>query len=193
VAQGKPGAAGWDVESGKRFYHFPTDLTDGPLAVAFSTDSQAIAVGYQKRVDVWTGGRNPAKELGVGPVTALAFSPDGKFVAAGIRLPIRPGGDGKDGLPGFHTQVRLIDVATDKVVKVFDGFEGVNPMAATRLPVTALAFSPDGKKLLAGTGFPPITPLPDDLPKAGEFKLFDTWPEALIEKNSRSPSGRRSR
>lgn len=132
------------------------------------------AGGYEKRVDVWTGGLNPVKNLGEhGLVTALAFAPDGKALAAGIRLPILHGGDTPPRVIGHKTEVRLIDLATAKVVKVFDGFEGVSHMAETKLPVTALAFSSDGKKLIAGTGVGNMTQIPKDAPKSGEVKVFD--------------------
>jgi WD40 repeat protein len=176
VDVGKVGMAGWDVETGKRFYSFAADFTDGPRAVAFSSDSKAIAIGYEKRVDVWTGGLNPVKNLGEhGLVSALVFAPDGKTLAAGIRLPIFHGGDKVLRVIGHKTEVRLLDLTTDpdKVPKVFDGFEGVNHMATTKLPVTALAFSPDGKKLIAVTGIPLFTEVPKDAPKSGEVKVFD--------------------
>src|SRR5262249_7187392 len=114
VEVGKIGMAGWEVETGKRFYSFASDFTDGPRAVAFSSDSKAIAIGYEKRVDVWTGGLNPVKNLGEhGLVSALAFAPDGKTLAAGIRLPILHGGDKVPRVIGHKTEVRLIDLASD--------------------------------------------------------------------------------
>jgi len=176
VDVGKIGMAGWDVETGKRFYSAAADLTDGPRAVAFSSDSKALAIGYERRVDVWTGGRNPVKNLGDhGVVSALAFAPDGKTLAAGIRLPILHGGEKVPRVIGHKTEVRLLNLTSDadEVPKVFDGFEGVNHMAETKLPVTALAFSPDGKKLLAGTGIGNMTQIPKDAPKSGDVKVFD--------------------
>ena len=151
---------------------FAADFTDGPRAVAFSSDSKSIAIGYEKRIDVWTGGLNPVKNLGEhGLGHGARLLPGRQELAAGIRLPIFHGGDKVPRVIGHKTEVRLIDIATDKVVKVFDGFEGVNHMAATKLPVTALAFSPDGKKLLAGTGILNMTEIPTDVPKSGELKV----------------------
>ena len=194
IGEGKVGMAGWDVESGKRFYSFASDFEDGPRSVAFSKDSKSIAIGYEKRIDVWTGGLKPVKKLGEqGLVTALAFSKDGKQIAAGIRLPILHGGDKLPRVIGHKTEVRLIDIATDKVVKVFDGFEGVSHMAATKLPVTALAFSPDGKKLLAGTGIMNLTEIPKDAPKTGEVKVFDLAYAARSPSRSRPRGGETSR
>jgi WD40 repeat protein len=170
------GAAVWDTETGKRLHAFAPALDDAPQAVAFSADGKSIAVGYNKKIEVWTGGKMQPKNLGdQGLVTALAFTPDGTQLAAGIRLPIFHGGEKPPRVTGHKSEVRLIDLATDKVVKVFDGFEGVNHLAATKLPVSAIAFSRDGKKLLAGTGYRPGKSLPavPKEPIRGEVKLWD--------------------
>ena len=176
VDEGRVGLAGWDTESGKRIYSFAADFEDGPRAAAFSADSKTLAIGYEKHIDLWTGGLNRAKKLGgQGPITALAFSKNGKQLAAGIRLPVRHGGDVENiRVLGHHTQVRVIDIESDKVKKVFDGFESADHvMEATKLPVIALTFSPDGKHLLAGTGIVNMTAIPGDLPRTGELKVFD--------------------
>jgi WD40 repeat protein len=188
VAPSTMGMAGWDIATGKRFYSFPATGDDGPRAAAFSGDSKAIAIGYKDRVDFWTGGLNPVKKLPTaGPVTALAISKDGAFLAAGIRMPILNPADKLPAVIGQKSEVQLFDLATLKEVKRFDGFEGVNHMAPTVLPVSALAFSPDGKKLLAGTGVNSLTELPKDAP-AGEVKLFDV--SEAKQKAAPAPAGR---
>ena len=88
---------------------------------------------------------------------------------------------------GHKSAVQLFDTTTLKEVKRFDGFESVNHMATTVLPVTALAFSPDSKKLLAGTGLTSLTELPKDSP-AGEVKLFDV-PDAPGKAAPPAPAG----
>jgi WD40 repeat protein len=188
VRSGQMGMAGWEVKSGEQFYSFAGDFTDGPRAAAFSGDSKALAVGYKDRVDLWTGGLNPVKKLPTaGPVTALAISKGGTLLAAGVRMPILNPADKPPPVIGHKSVVQLFDTATLKEVKRFDGFEGVNHMAPTVLPVTALAFSPDGKRLLAGTGVAPFGEVPKGAP-AGEVKLFDVADSPA--KPAPAPAGR---
>src|SRR5579871_4082725 len=77
------------------------------------------------------------------PVTALAYSPDGKLLAAGV-----------------HRDVILLDIA-GAVVDRLPNQSG---------PVTAVAFTPDGKTLAVATGAPGkpgevrLYPVPGDAP-----------------------------
>ncbi len=182
VNEGAKGAAVWDAGTGKRLHAFEANSTDGPRALAFSSDSKQIAVGFAKHVSTFDAAtfkevKNLGDTPGSGPVTALAFSPDGKLLAVGFRLPMIHGGEKVPRVIGHKTEVQLLDLATGKELKRFDGFEGVNHMGATELPVSVLAFSPDGKKLAAGTGIPALTPIPpDNAPKTGEVKVFNTDP-----------------
>ena len=174
----KIGAAVWDAGTGKRLHAFEANSTDGPRALAFSSDSKQIAVGFAKHVSIFDAAtfkevKNLGDTPGSGPVTALAFSPDGKLLAVGFRLPMIHGGEKVPRVIGHKTEVQLLDLATGKELQRFDGFEGVNHMGATVLPVTALAFSPDGKKLAAGTGLLPLVAIPDGAPKAGEVMVFN--------------------
>ncbi len=92
-------------------------LPDGNKWVAGDTEGRLI-VSTTKSV--------PRPFHQKGKITALAFSPDGKWVASGSLDPYFPLG--------------LMDMKTGGVVKVKARFE----------PVTALSFSPDGKTLAVG-------------------------------------------
>ena len=162
---GKMGLAVWDPETGKRLNSIEPAFDDGPRAAAFSPDGKTLAIGYKKNVWLY----NPLKETKKladtpGPVTALAYSPDGKMLAVGFR---KPAGD------AHRSEVQVLDAETGKELKRFDGFEGVDHTGPTKLPVSALAFSPDGKTLIAGTGFLPMEALPKDAPKSGEVKVWN--------------------
>jgi RNA polymerase sigma factor (sigma-70 family) len=168
------GAAVWNAATGKQVFALTPDITDGPRAVAFSPDGTLLAVGFGKSLRVYDAKTfKELRNLGEhGVVTALAFSPDGKQLAAGARLPILNGADKPPAVIGHQTVVQLIDAKSGKELKRFDGFEGVNHMASTVLPVSALAFSPDGKKLVAGTGLVAGEEVPKKLPRRGEVKVW---------------------
>jgi eukaryotic-like serine/threonine-protein kinase len=102
-------------------------------SIAWSPDGKLLASSdAQSTISLWDAATLRLKgrlEWGHS-VYSLAFSPDGKTLASG-------------GYPR-HPQVcvGLWDVATGKLLRGYDGKQGV--------PVTAVAFSPDGQRLLAG-------------------------------------------
>jgi RNA polymerase sigma factor (sigma-70 family) len=97
-------------------------------SAAFSPDGQLLAVGTRYGlVRLWDlASGQPGRTLSghVGYVMCLAFSPDGRTLAA-----------------GSWRNVRLWEIATGKERKRLAGHEG---------DVTALAFSPDGRTLVSG-------------------------------------------
>jgi WD40 repeat protein len=125
----------WDVPSGK-----PRAVVPGRYAVAFSLDSKLLAVQTGRdRVALWSadGARKLREFPGVPWVhtyqnLALAFSPDGKLLAAA--------GD-KDGA------IRLYDTAAGKEVR---------RIPAAQPQLADLRFTPDGTALFSagGAGLP---------------------------------------
>jgi RNA polymerase sigma factor (sigma-70 family) len=82
------------------------------------------------------------EEIFLLPVSGVAFSPDGKRLAAAMG---RRAGDAKDGA------VAILDLASWKeLARLADGSGGA---------VTAVAFSPDGKRLATGSTRPRLRPL----------------------------------
>ena len=136
----------WDAATGKEVRRLPRpkqaeggpDLA-WPAQMAFSRDGKTLAAAWQAgcvcRWDVATGKVISQLEDFATPALALAFSPDGKWLAWA----------GNDGV------VRLREVATGKEVRRIPGADAP-PASNNGTPnqISALAFSPDGKTLLAG-------------------------------------------
>jgi WD40 repeat protein len=127
----------WDVASGRqRWVH---KLERGVLAVAFSPDGRTLAVGENYRggppndikiLDAATGRLSrslPQADVRLfGTFSSVAFSPDGKTLAAG----------------NWNQTVPLWNLATGRVVRRLK-------CAAV---VDSVAFSPDGRRLVTGSG-----------------------------------------
>ena len=98
-------------------------------SIAFSPDGGQLAVaGYRnvRRFSMPSGREAPAISGLADQVRALAWSPDGTFIAAG------------GGTPGAFGELVLIDAATGSVVRTLEGHRDY---------VYHVAFSPDGKRL----------------------------------------------
>jgi RNA polymerase sigma factor (sigma-70 family) len=164
---GKMGTAVWDATTGERLYADEGSLNTGPAtAAAIPPDGNSLALGHRDHVLIAGPVFNSTNRLpALVNVTALAFSPDGKVIAVGVRLPNHP----TRLTEGQKTEVQLLDVATGKELRRLTGFAD--------LPVSALAFSPDGKQLAVGTGYPNVTPIPPEAPKSGEVKVFALAPD----------------
>ena len=100
------------------------------LALALSPDGTELAVGEDKRVQLWktSVGRRFGKPIPVAEAIQLAISPDGKILATG----------------DAHGIVRLWDLATQKEIG--------KPMAGQYAYTTLVIFSPDGKTLVTSGG-----------------------------------------
>jgi WD40 repeat protein len=99
-----------------------------PVSVAVSPDGDSIAVGGLDRVMVWPGGGRGEPQTYRGPeywYTSLAFSADGRRIAAGTN----------------ERTIRIWNVADNSRGLVLRGHRG---------GVRHLAFSPDGRRLVSG-------------------------------------------
>lgn len=101
-------------------------------ALAFATDGRTLALGDQggavKFLDVATGKPSVTLESGSGSVSSLAWTADGKALAACVARPPLP------------VSVRVWNVATRKRETELSGFAAA---------VSDLVFSPDGRSLAA--------------------------------------------
>jgi WD40 repeat protein/serine/threonine protein kinase len=109
-------------------------------AVAFSPNGNTVLTGATSTARLWdaaTGRLIGAPMVHQGIVRAAAFSPDGKVVLTGC------GGYSPEGPDRGGEEARLWDAATGKPIGA--------PMAH-RGPVFTVAFSPDGRTCLTGSG-----------------------------------------
>ncbi|QEL16019.1 sigma-70 family RNA polymerase sigma factor [Limnoglobus roseus] len=149
----------WDAEQGHRIATRPDAAgTTSPLCkgIAFAPDGRTIAVGgltgdAEKNSSLTILDAATLKESrepvpirsrdGGADVTAVAFSPDGSTVAVGVKLHT-----GKAPLNRIH----LYDA------KTLELRDTLLPHPDTP-PITALAFTPDGRTLITATGSGPFS------------------------------------
>jgi WD40 repeat protein len=141
----------WELSARDRLAGEPLPMREGSItSVAFSPDGRTLAAGHHRfRIDgggsgvvLWdmsTRKRLAEEPLPVkeGKVSSIAFSPDGKTLAAGYyRFGV---GDSKFG-------VVLWDMSTRKRL-------AEEPLPVKEGQVSSIAFSPDGKTLAAECSF----------------------------------------
>lgn len=126
----------WDVVSGRRLRTFGPNQA-GSYHVAFTSDGSQVFTISGKGVDLWdkaTGNHLRTFPHDLGYVISAALSPDGRqFVA----VPWQGGGK----------KAVLWNLSTGAQVHVFDG-HGQDPQYAS---IHAVAFSPDGRRILTST------------------------------------------
>jgi WD40 repeat protein len=147
------------------------DIAGGPFGLAFTADGNTLAVSEGKTVKLWDLASGTAKrtiDVSPGTVTQVAFSPDGRRLAAvggfgGVQLwdcdtgrrlweqemavpygrgvPVFAPDGQRLACAGGDGQVRVFDAATGKELAAVEGQSGSAP---------ALAFTPDGQRLATG-------------------------------------------
>jgi WD40 repeat protein/serine/threonine protein kinase len=122
----------WDVPARRKRADLPGEFVIGNHTAVFSSDGRLLAYSTEDgAVHLWDVGAGAEARVLPGPavqVRALAFSPDGKRLAAGAAHP--------------ENSVRLWSVPAGEEVAVLRGHQN---------EVSAVAFSPDGKRLASGS------------------------------------------
>jgi WD40 repeat protein len=113
----------WNVEAGQVRTVFAEDVG----CAAFSPDGKSLATGCDNTLKLWDVATTEliATFSGDGPVLSVAFSPDGRIVAAGNR----------------DNSIKLWNIESRELVATLSGLQGF---------VFFLVFSPDGKMLASG-------------------------------------------
>ena len=131
----------WDTATGRLIRHFKAQGSfNGGKYLAFSPDGKKVLVGGGQML-LWDAenGRvlHTFKDIDhAGPV---AFSPNGKLMAASANDKLPPGG--AHGNLWKSTTVRLWDTASNQLVRKLEGHTD---------RIESIAFSPDGKRLVSG-------------------------------------------
>jgi len=202
----------WNSRTGEVIQQFPAH-PDSVVSVAFHREGKHLAsFGGDRKVKVWdlTAPGQPvfteAHDEAIrkfGAAYTVAFSPDGRQLAAGsdgavrvwdwknrqllqelpghnfISIPVAFSGDGRLAAGTFREGLKLWDLETGQLLRTID---------AHRHPVSALAFSPDGK-WLASASFDRTVKLSNST--TGEVRHSFDLHTGNVECVAFSPSGRR--
>jgi WD40 repeat protein len=125
---GNPKVFAWDRKSGRPLHEFPENYEYNEKTIAVSPDARILATPQGQNVELWnirTGKLIRRFHADKEGVYALAFSPDGKTLVSG----------------GDDLHLRLWDVETGELKW------NVGPPIAYWS--TLLAFTPDGRKIVA--------------------------------------------
>ncbi len=165
----------WDVATGRELRAFPTAPRSLMDSIAIVPDGKLLASGGCGGRGVYLWDVATGKEVSPfarhhGEVTAVAFTPDGKFVVTGSAdhtLGLWEADTGRlaDRFRGHRGPVTAVAVAPDgkrvasaahdeKVVRLWCRATGelLRELAGEHAPFTCLAFAPDGTVLATGEG-----------------------------------------
>jgi WD40 repeat protein/CHAT domain-containing protein len=144
----------WDAVTGQPIYIFP-GKSKAATSVAFSPNGKQIVSGNRDgTLELWSPwsipeNREPPQPRVIvghsGPVCGVAFSPDGKQIVSGGR-------DAKDTFSAEGLRI-LSGKAADGTLKLWDAVTGglIHTFSGQPNAVTSVAFSPDGKRVVAGS------------------------------------------
>lgn len=157
----------WNAQTGERLRHV---RGSGGTSVAASADGKQFAIGgRQGQIDLYdveTGAKQASFSLGEIYVGSIAFSPDGALLAAGCSSAVERNLVPK---PKRGTgQVRVLDLST--------GEQRASLKTGIR-DLPHVAFSPDGKLLVAEDGFASLGFWNTETWE--KVKSIVPWPEAL--------------
>lgn len=122
----------WQQPDSQLLYRLQTSEAISSLAVRPGSNTVAVGLAFTGRIELWDGGTGAflaaLPESHFGGVEALAFTTDGELMASA-------GG-------GFFDQVMVWDMHSNTRLHSLTGFEDAT--------VYSVAFSPDGRRLVAG-------------------------------------------
>jgi WD40 repeat protein len=169
----------WDAATGALIRTFEGH-SDAVESVAFSPEgTRVLSGGEDHTIKLWdtaTGALIRTFEGHATMVNAVAFSPDGARVVSG---------SGKSLSDDDHS-VKLWDATTGALIRTFEGrYYGGRKAPPKGNPeghssaVNSVAFSPDGSRVLSGSGEPGYKALAQSA--AGELSLADTYASDTLE------------
>jgi WD40 repeat protein len=167
---GEPGVSIWDARTGKKVASLVPEesgVSGHVIALAYSPNGRRIAssqYGFGNSICMWNAAtyREVWRQVVHGGYDALAFSPDGRFLATGgdQLLDIRDAESGEivQSLPGFPRSIcglayspdggRIASASSDGAVRVWDSVSGQELITLDgEGELLNVAFSPEGRRI----------------------------------------------